>query len=78
MIQMVSTICLTLSLLVAGVMAVPPAPEAIEQWKAEGILEEKLAAWRLIDPSHDHEHATADPRYKLSANATADAPDTLQ
>jgi len=78
MIQLVSTVCLTLILFVGGILAVPPTPEAIEKWIAEGILEEKLASWRKIDSSHELEHATAEPRFILSSTATADAPDTLQ
>jgi M6 family metalloprotease-like protein len=36
-------------LMTAGGLAVPPSPEAIEQWSAEGILAEKLAMWQAID-----------------------------
>ena len=36
----------------AAVQAVPPSPEAIKQWKSQGILDQKLAEWRAADPPH--------------------------
>ncbi len=36
----------------AAIQAVPPSPEAVEQWKSQGILDQKLAEWRAADPPH--------------------------
>ncbi len=76
--KLTCSVVLALVLFVTGALAVPPSPESVEQWKADGTLEENLAIWRKIDPPHYSDDLTAKPTFKLSADATADAPDTLQ
>jgi immune inhibitor A len=44
-------LCLLLvfALSAANAPAMPPSPDAIERWKAEGVLEEMLEAWRVVE-----------------------------
>ena len=55
--------------LTATTIAMPPSPEAIEQWRDQGILEEKLATWIMIDGASGlSEDEIADGKFRSASS----------
>ncbi len=66
-------------LFVISAQAVPPTPDAIEQWTAEGMLDQKLAEWQQTDnPPEIPAGIRLNFRSRLSLSPAADPVDTVR
>ncbi len=71
--------CVVIAALSSVVHGIGPAPQAVEQWSNEGVLDEKLAPWIEFLNNGGCAPATVSPLPLRMARglATADAPDTM-
>jgi len=78
--QLAALLCVML--LALSVLAVPPTDEAVEKWKAEGVLDQKLANWKAFkDRGGDSPNPYADLQRESFRAVTAagdEAVDTIR